>query len=195
MQQNNNFIIFGSPAIEQPEIDEVVDSLKSGWLGTSPKVHRFEEMFKKYKGSKFAMALNSCTAALHFSLLAIGIKPGDEVIMPTMTFCSTASVVIHVGAKPVFTDRKKDTMNINPEDIKRKITPRTKAIVPVHLAGRACKMDANTEIAKKHHLKIIEDCAHAIETEYHDRKAGTFGKLGCFSFYYPMPLNILPDKI
>lgn len=178
-----SFLVFGSPLIEQPEIDEVVNSLKSGWLGTGPKVHKFEEMFTKYKGVKYAMALNSCTAALHLSLLAIGIKPGDEVIVPTMTFCSTANVVIHVGAKPVFADCKKDTMNIDPEDIERKITSKTKAIIPVHMAGRPCDMDAIIKIAKKHHLKIIEDCAHAIETEYHSKKAGTFGELGCFSFY------------
>lgn len=178
-----DFLVFGSPIIEQPEIEEVVASMKSGWLGTGPKVHKFEEMYKEYKGSKYAMALNSCTAALHLSLLAIGIKPGDEVIVPTMTFTSTANVVIHTGGIPIFADCKKDTMNIDPEDIKRKITPRTKAIIPVHFAGRACEMDAIMEIAECYNLKVIEDCAHAIETEYHGKKAGTFGDLGCFSFY------------
>ena len=178
-----DFLVFGSPLIEQPEIEEVVASMKSGWLGTGPKVHQFEEMFKEYKGSKHAMAVNSCTAALHLSLLAIGIKPRDEVIVPTMTFTSTASVVIHAGGIPVFADCKKDTMNIDPEDIERKITPKTKAIIPVHFAGRACEMDAIMEIAERHNLRVIEDCAHAIETEYHGKKAGTFGDLGCFSFY------------
>ncbi|MGB7533067.1 MAG: DegT/DnrJ/EryC1/StrS family aminotransferase [Halobacteriota archaeon] len=176
-------LVFGSPMIEQPEIDEVVASLRSGWLGTGPKTHKFEEMFKEYKGTKYAMALNSCTAALHLSMLAIGIKPGDEVIVPTLTFASTASVVIHAGGTPVFADCEKDTMNIDPADIERKITPRTKAIVPVHFAGRACNMDAIMDIAKRHNLKVVEDCAHAIETEYHGKKAGTFGDLGCFSFY------------
>jgi len=178
-----DFLVFGSPLIEQPEIEEVVASMKSGWLGTGPKVHKFEEMFTEYKGSKYAMAVNSCTAALHLSLLAIGIKPGDEVIVPTMTFTSTSSVVIHAGGIPVFADCKKDTMNIDPEDIERKITPKTKAIIPVHFAGRACEMDAIMEIAERHNLRVIEDCAHAIETEYHGKKAGTFGDLGCFSFY------------
>lgn len=178
-----DFLTFGSPLIEQPEIDEVVASLKSGWLGTGPKAHTFEEMFKEYKGSKFAMALNSCTAALHLSMLAIGIKPGDEVIVPTMTFASTASVVIHCGGTPVFADCKKDTMNIDPEDLERKITPKTKAIIPVHFAGRACEMDKIMDVAKRNKLKVVEDCAHAIETEYHGKKAGTFGDLGCFSFY------------
>jgi dTDP-4-amino-4,6-dideoxygalactose transaminase len=169
--------------IEQPEIDEVVASLKSGWLGTGPKTHKFEEMFKEYKGSKYAMALNSCTAALHLSMLAIDIKPGDEVIVPAMTFASTASVVIHAGGTPVFADCEKDTMNIDPGDIERKISPKTKAIIPVHFAGRACNMDAIMDIANRHDLKVVEDCAHAIETEYQGKKAGTFGDLGCFSFY------------
>jgi dTDP-4-amino-4,6-dideoxygalactose transaminase len=177
------FLIFGSPLIEDEEIEEVIKSLKSGWLGTGPKVHKFEEMFKEYKGSKFAMALNSCTAALHLSMLAIGIKPNDEVIVPTMTFAATANAVIHAGGKPVFADCEKDTMNIDPLDIERKITSKTKAIVPVHFAGRACNMDAIMDIAERHNLKVVEDCAHAIETEYHGKKAGTIGDIGCFSFY------------
>jgi len=183
MPMRDNFLIFGNPLIEEPEIKEVVASLRSGWLGTGPKVHKFEEMFKEYKGSRFAMALNSCTAALHLSMLAIGIKPGDEVIVPTMTFASTANAVIHSGGRPVFVDCEKDTMNIDPEDVERKITSRTKAIVPVHFAGRASNIDAIMDTAKKYNLKVIEDCAHAIETEYHGKKAGTFGELGCFSFY------------
>lgn len=178
-----DFLVLGSPLIEQAEIDEVVSSLKSGWLGTGPKVHRFEEMFKEYKGTKYAMALNSCTAALHLSMLAMGIKPDDEVIVPAMTFAATANAVIHAGGKPVFADCKRDTMNIDPDDIKRKITTKTMAIIPIHFAGRPCEMDAIMDIAGQYDLKVIEDCAHAIETEYHGEKAGTFGDLGCFSFY------------
>lgn len=178
-----NFLIFGSPLIEKPEIDEVVSSLKSGWLGTGPKVQKFEEMFARYKGTKFALALNSCTAALHLSLISIGIKPGDEVIVPTMTFAATANTVIHTGGIPVFADCEKETMNIDPADIEKKITSKTKAIIPVHFAGRPCNMEAIMKIARKYHLKVIEDCAHAIETEYHGKKTGTFGDLGCFSFY------------
>ena len=178
-----DFLIFGSPMIEDPEIEEVVSSLKSGWIGTGPKVHKFEEMFKEYKGSKYSIALNSCTASLHLSLLAIGIKPGDEVILPTMTFAATANAVIHAGGKPVFADCKKDSMNIDPKDIEKKITKKTKAIVPVHFAGRICDMDAIMDMAKCYNLKVIEDCAHAIESEYKGKKAGTFGDLGCFSFY------------
>ncbi|MFA6097235.1 MAG: DegT/DnrJ/EryC1/StrS family aminotransferase [Candidatus Paceibacterota bacterium] len=178
-----NFLVFGNPIIEEGEISEVVDSLRAGWPGTGPKVKKFEDMFKDYKGRKFALALNSCTASLHLSLLAIGIRSGDEVIVPAMTFTATASTVIHAGGKPVFADCEKDTMNIDPLDIEKKITARTKAIVPVHFAGRACNMDAIMDIAQRHGLKVIEDCAHAIETEYKGRKAGTFGDLGCFSFY------------
>lgn len=177
------FLIFGSPLIEQPEIDEVVASMKSGWIGTGPKVHKFEEMFKEYKSSKFAIALNSCTAALHLSMFAIGIKPGDEVIVPTMTFAATANSVIHAGGTPVFVDCERNTMNIDPVDIERKITSRTRAIIPVHFAGRPCNMDAIMRIAKKNNLKVIEDCAHAIESKYHGKETGTFGDLGCFSFY------------
>lgn len=177
------FIVFGSPMIEQPEIEEVVASLKSGWLGTGPKVHKFENMFKEYKKAKYAVALNSCTAALHLSLVAIGLKSGDEVILSTMTFAATANAVIHAGGIPVFVDCEVGTMNIDPEDIKRKITGHTRAILPVHFAGRACNMDAIMDIARRHNLKVVEDCAHAIETEYHGKKAGTIGDLGCFSFY------------
>ena len=178
-----NFLVFGSPMIEEQEINEVVDTIKSGWLGTGPKTHKFEEMFKEYKGVKYAMALNSCTAALHLSMLVVGIKQGDEVIVPTMTFASTASVVIHAGGIPVFADCERDTMNIDPVDIERKITHKTKAIIPVHFAGRACNMDAIMDIANNHNLKVVEDCAHACETKYHGEKAGTFGDVGCFSFY------------
>lgn len=182
-QSTDNYIIFGSPRIEKPEIQEVVDSLRSGWIGTGPKVHKFEEMFREYKGSKHAMALNSCTAGLHLSLLALELEPGSEVIVPAMTFAATANAVIHAGCMPVFADSKKDTMNIDPEDIERKITSKTRAIIPVHFAGRPCEMDKIMSIAKKNTLKVIEDCAHAIETEYQGKKAGTFGELGCFSFY------------
>ncbi|MBI3378776.1 MAG: DegT/DnrJ/EryC1/StrS family aminotransferase [Nitrospirae bacterium] len=177
------FLVFGSPMIEQPEIDEVVASLKSGWIGTGPKVHKFEGMFKEYKGRRFAIALNSCTSALHLSMLVIGIKPGDEVIVPAMTFAATANAVIHTGGIPIFADCEKDTMNIDPEDIERKITSKTKAIIPVHFAGRAGNMDAIMNIAKRHNMRVIEDCAHAIESEYKGKTTGTFGELGCFSFY------------
>ena len=179
------FLVFGQPPIEQPEIDEVTDSLRQGWLGTGPKVARFESDFAAYKGVQQSQvaAVNSCTAALHVSMIAAGIKPGDEVITTALTFCATVNAIIHSGATPVLADVDPRTMNIDPLDIEKKITPRTRAILPVHFAGRPCDMDAIMAIAGKHRLKIIEDCAHAIETEYHGRKSGTMGDFGCFSFY------------
>jgi len=178
-----NFLIFGSPAIEEPEIKEVEKTLRSGWLGTGPKVSKFEEIFKAYTGAKYAMALNSCTAGLHLSLVVSGIGPGDEVITTPLTFCATANTIIYSGAKPVFVDVEKDTMNIDPALIKKAITSRTKAIMPVHLAGRPCNMDAIMDIAKKKDLIVIEDAAHAIESIYKGRKIGNIGDLTCFSFY------------
>src|SRR3989338_8374067 len=178
-----DFLAFGSPLIEQPEIDEVVDSLKSGWLGTGPKVKKFEEMFSDYKSIKHSVAVNSCTAALHLAMRVIGVKPGDDVIVPTMTFAATANAAIHAGGTPVFADCEKGTMNLDPVDLEKKSTKKTKAVIPVHFAGRPCNMDAIMAIAKKHNLKVIEDCAHAIESEYHGEKTGTFGDVGCFSFY------------
>ncbi len=183
VRSKDNFLVFGAPAIEDDEIQEVVASMKSGWLGTGPKVARFEADFAKYKGAKNSAAVNSCTAALHLSLLASGLKPGDEVITTPMTFCATVNAIIHAGATPVLADVDPATMNIDHNEVEKKITSKTRAILPVHFAGRSCNMDALCDIAKKHNLKIIEDCAHAIETEYKGRKAGTFGNFGCFSFY------------
>lgn len=177
------FLVFGRPRIEQSEIDEVVSSLKSGWLGTGPKVARFEEDFRRYKGAPHAVAVNSCTAALHLSMLAADLKPRDEVITTAMTFCATVNAIIHAGLRPVLVDIDPVTMNIDPEQIKTKITNKTRVILLVHFTGRPCNMDAILDIANEHNLKVIEDCAHAIETEYKGRKAGTFGDFGCFSFY------------
>ncbi|NOQ86318.1 MAG: aminotransferase class I/II-fold pyridoxal phosphate-dependent enzyme [Deltaproteobacteria bacterium] len=178
-----DFLIFGSPNIEQEEIDEVVDSLKSGWISTGPKVAKFEALFKDYIGSKHALALNSCTAGLHLSMIVAGLKPGDEVITTPMTFGATGNSIIHSGAKPVFVDISLPTLNIDPCKIEEKITPKTKAILPVHFAGRPCNMKTIKEVAQKHHLAIIEDAAHAIEATYHGQKIGTIGDLTVFSFY------------
>ncbi len=177
------FLVFGSPLIEEEEIKEVVHSLRTAWLGTGPKVERFEEMFREYKGVKYAMALYSCTACLHLSMRVLGIEKGDEVIVPTLTFAATANAVVNAGGKPVFVDVERDTMNISPEEIRKHITPKTKAIIPVHFAGRPCNMDEIMEIAREYNLYVVEDCAHAIEGEYHGKKTGTFGDIGCFSFY------------
>ena len=179
----NHFITFGAPAIERDEIDEVVECLESGWIGTGPRVARFEEEFATYKGVRHTAAVSSCTAAMHLSVLAAGVGPGDEVITSALTFCATVNAIIHAGATPVLADVDFRTMNIDPADVERRITPRTKAILPVHFAGRPCAMDQLLAIASSNGLRIIEDCAHAIETEYHGRKAGTLGDFGCFSFY------------
>lgn len=183
VRPKERFLVFGAPPIEEAEIEEVVASLRSGWLGTGPKVAQFEADFARYRNAPHAVAVNSCTAALHLSLLASGLKPGDEVITTPLTFCATANAIIHAGATPVLADVDPRTMNIDPREVEKKLSPRTRAILPVHFAGRPCDMDALLAIAQRHDLKVIEDCAHAIETEYHGRAAGTFGDYGCFSFY------------
>jgi len=178
-----DYLIFGSPLIEEAEINEVVASLRAGWLGTGPKVQEFESDFKAYKQSPFAVAVNSCTTAMHLSLIAAGIGTGDEVITSAMTFCATVNAIIHTGAKPVLVDCDISNQCIIPQSIREKINSRTKAIVPVHFAGNACDMSAIMDIAEEYQLKIIEDCAHAIETTYQGKHVGTFGDYGCFSFY------------
>ncbi|WP_207260820.1 DegT/DnrJ/EryC1/StrS family aminotransferase [Desulfovibrio sp. Huiquan2017] len=183
VRSKDNFLVFGAPLIGQEEIDEVVDSMKSGWLGTGPKVARFEREFSAYVGAAHAAACNSCTAALHLSLVALGLEPGDEVITTPLTFCASVNAIIHAGGTPVLADVDPVTQNIDPDRIREKITPRTKALLPVHFAGRSCDMDPIMAIANEHNLKVVEDCAHAIETTYKGRHAGTFGDFGCFSFY------------
>ncbi|SFM94094.1 DegT/DnrJ/EryC1/StrS family aminotransferase [Thermodesulforhabdus norvegica] len=183
VRRKENFLVFGAPCLGEEEISEVVDSMKKRWIGTGPKVGMFEEEFRLLKGRKHAIAVNSCTAALHLAILALGIRPGDEVITTPMTFCATVNAIIHAGGVPVLADCKKDTMNIDPEEIEKKISARTKALLIVHFAGRPCEMDAIMELAHSYDLHVIEDCAHAIETEYHGRQAGCFGTIGCFSFY------------
>jgi dTDP-4-amino-4,6-dideoxygalactose transaminase len=182
-RKREKYLIFGSPLIEEPEIQEVVDTLRSGWLGTGPKVARFEDICKEYTGAKYVMALNSCTAGLHLSMIVTEIKSGDEVITTPLTFCSTANAIIHTGATPVFVDVEKETMNIDPEKIEEAITPRTRAIIPVHFGGRPCNMDAIMDIARQRDLIVIEDAAHCIEGWYKGKKIGNIGDMTCFSFY------------
>lgn len=181
----NEFLVFGAPALEQPEFDEVAASLRAAWLGTGPKVARFEANFARYKGvaEQRVSAVNSCTAALHLSMITAGLQAGDEVIAPALTFCATVNAVIHAGATPVLADVDPVTMNLDPVDVAARITPRTRAILPVHFAGRPCAMDELLALARRHDLLVIEDCAHAIETEYRGQKSGTLGDFGCFSFY------------
>jgi dTDP-4-amino-4,6-dideoxygalactose transaminase len=177
------FLVFGKPCIEEPEIDEVVHTLRSGWLGTGPKVHEFERRFARYTTAQHAIALNSCTAGLHLALTVLGIGPGDEVITAPMTFAATANVILHCGATPVFADVGQHKLTIDPAAVEQAITPRTKALLPVHFGGRACDLDALRSLADRHGLYIIEDAAHAIETLYRGRKVGAIGDITCFSFY------------
>jgi dTDP-4-amino-4,6-dideoxygalactose transaminase len=179
------FLVFGAPQIEEAEIEEIVACLRSGWLGTGPRVAQFERDFAAFRGVSPAQvaAVNSCTAALHVSMLAADLEPGSEVITTPLTFCATINAILHAGMVPVLADVDPSTQNIDPAAIEAAITPRTRAIVPVHFAGRPCAMDEIMAIAGKHDLKVIEDCAHAVEAEFHGRPLGTFGDFGCFSFY------------
>jgi dTDP-4-amino-4,6-dideoxygalactose transaminase len=179
------FLVFGAPLIEEEDIDEVVACLRSGWIGTGPRVAQFEADFAAYKGTtaSHAAAVNSCTAALHVSMVAAGLDAGAEVITTPLTFCATVNAIVHAGLTPVLADIDPVSHCIDPAAIEAAITPRTQAILPVHFAGRSCDMDEIMRIADKHGLAVIEDCAHAIETTWKGRPAGTFGDFGCFSFY------------
>ena len=176
-------LVFGAPITGEAEIASVVECLRSRWIGLGPRVEQFEGAFARYKGAPYAAAVSSGTAAIHLALIALGIGPGDEVIAPAMTFCSTIHSILHTGATPVLVDCDRSTFNIDPEPIERQVTPRTKAILAVHMCGRCCEMDAILEIARRHGLRVIEDCAHAIESTDDGRAAGLMGDVGCFSFY------------
>lgn len=180
---SDSYIVFGGPKYSREEILDVCDSMEKGWIGTGPKVKKFEKDFASYIGVEDCVAVNSCTAGLHLSLLEAGIKIGDEVITTAMTFCSTVNTIIHVGATPVLADINQFTWNITKESIENKITSRTKAIVVVHFAGRACEIVEIRKLADQHELVLIEDCAHAIETKIEGRHVGTFGDFAAFSFY------------
>ncbi len=184
-----NFLVFGAPQITEDDIAEVEIVLRSRWLGTGPKVAEFQTRFAAYKGVAQAAAMNSCTAALHLSLLALDLRAGDEVMTTALTFCATANAIIHAGGTPVLVDVDPQTMNIDMASAEAKLTSRTRAIVPVHFAGRPCNMDMLMAFADRHDLRVVEDCAHAIETEFRGKKAGTFGDFGCFSFYVTKNLS------
>jgi dTDP-4-amino-4,6-dideoxygalactose transaminase len=179
----STFLPFSTPTIEEAEINEVVDSLKSGWITTGPKVKRFEEAFRAYVGAPFAIPLSSATAGLHLTLLALGIKEGDEIITTPMTFASTVSMIILCGGTPVLADIEAGTLNIDVAKVRGKITGRTRAIIPVHFAGQACDMDPLFELAKEFGLTIIEDAAHAAGTEYKGRRIGSLESISIFSFH------------
>ncbi len=179
----NKFLSFSPPAIGDEEIEEVIDTLRSSWITTGPKTRRFEESFKEYLGSPAALALSSCTAGLHLALAVLGIGAGDEVITTTMTFASSVNVIEHVGARPVLVDVEPDTLNLDPDLVEEKITPRTRAILPVHYAGHPAEMDRLNEIARAARLEIVEDAAHALAAGYKGRAIGSGGNPVAFSFY------------
>lgn len=183
MSVRQEFLPYNIPLIEEDDIAGVVDSLRSGWIAKGPKTMEFEKRFAEYVGAKYAVAVNSCTAALHLALVAAGIGEGDEVLTTPMTFASSANVVIHTGARPVLVDIDPVTMNIDPKKIREKISPRTKAIIPVHIAGHPCEMDEIMAIAREHNLFVLEDAAHAIYTQYKGKMIGSIGNATAFSFY------------
>ncbi|MGH7874348.1 MAG: DegT/DnrJ/EryC1/StrS family aminotransferase [Candidatus Binatia bacterium] len=180
---SSEFIPFHKPAIAEDEIQSVVETLRSGWLTTGHKVKQFEEDFARYVGARHAVAVNSGTAALHLGLDAVGLKEGDEVIVPTMTFAATAEVVLYFKAKPVLVDCQRDTLNIDPTRIEAAITRRTKAIIPVHMGGQPCDMSSIMNIAQRHGLRVVEDAAHALPAGDGGQRIGTIGDITCFSFY------------
>jgi perosamine synthetase len=177
------FIPFHLPDIGEEEIQSVVETLRSGWLTTGIKTKQFEKEFAAWIGAPHAVAVNSCTAALHLALEAVGVTAGDEVIVPTMTFAATAEVVHYCRALPVLVDCKSDTFNIDVEAIEQAISPKTKAIIPVHFAGQPCEMDRILEMAQSRNIKVIEDAAHALPAKYRGKMVGTLGDITCFSFY------------
>ena len=176
-------IPFSKPNINLNVLKNIEKVIKSGWLIEGRNVEEFEHRFAKYCNVKYAVATSSGTAALFLALKSVGIKPGYEVIVPSLTFIASSNSIIHVGAKPIFADIDKDTFNIDPKSIEEKITKKTKAILPVHLYGQSCDMDEIKEIAKKHNLKVIEDSAQSIGSEYKNKKTGSLGDIACFSFH------------
>lgn len=174
---------FFVPLITQIDKDAVLEVLSSRWLTGGPKARKFESIFADYVGSKHAVSVNSCTAALHLSSLAIGLGPGDEVLVPVLTFAATANAVLYCGAKPVFTDIDEKTFNISPDDLSQKVTSRTKAVIVMHYGGQPCDMKDIMQIVQDNKLNLIEDCAHALGATFRGKQVGTFGVSGCFSFY------------
>jgi len=179
----NAFLPFSRPTIGQAEIDEVVDSLRSGWLTTGPKVARFEEEFSQWSGGQEAIAVNSATAGLHVALVTLDLRPGDEVITSPITWPSTVNNIEICGARPIFADVDRETLEIDPADVERHLSPKTKVIIPVHLAGAPCDLDPLKEICRIKNLNLIEDAAHAVGTRYKGQLIGSDSELAVFSFH------------
>ena len=182
-------IPYGRQIIDDDDIQAVVDVLKSDYLTTGPKIAEFEQSVSDYVGAKYAVAVSNGTAALHAACFAAGIGEGDEVITTPITFAASANCVLYCGGKPVFADIDPQTYNIDAEDIKRKITARTKAVIPVHLAGQPCDMDAIHKIAEEYHLMVIEDGAHALGSVYKGKKIGALSDMTTFSFHPVKPIT------
>ena len=183
MNKRDEFLPYCRPYFDDEELNRVADVLKSGWWTKGSVTREFEKVFAEYVGAKYAVAVNSCTAAMHIALVAKGIGEGDEVISTPMTFCSTINTIVHTGAKPVLVDIDSKTGLIDVDKIEAAITEKTKAIVPVHYAGQSCDMDKINSIAEKYGLFVLEDCAHALSTEYKGRKIGSMGNACAYSFY------------
>ena len=177
------FLPFHQPLIDADDERAVIETLRSGWITTGPKTKAFEAALAEYVGASHCVAVNSCTAALHLALLAIGVGPGDEVITSPITFASTANVIVHCGATPVFADVEPDTFNIDVARLEAAITPKTKAIIPVDFAGQPADLEPIMALARLHKLVVIEDAAHAIGAEYRGKRIGGIADMTCFSFY------------
>lgn len=183
------YIPYGRQSLDEEDIQAVVDVLKSDYLTTGPRVSEFERRVAEYVGAKYAVAVSNGTAALHVACLAAGIREGEEVITSPITFAASSNCVLYCGGKPVFADIDRDTYNISPTELERKITERTRAIIPVHYTGQPCQMDEIHEIARRHHLLVIEDAAHALGAEYKGRKIGSLSDMTCFSFHPVKPIT------
>jgi dTDP-4-amino-4,6-dideoxygalactose transaminase len=185
MDFNNEteFLPFSRPSISRAAMDEVVSCLESGWITTGPRVKKFEAALADYLGAPHVLAVSSATAGLHMMMLALDLKPGDEVITTPLTFAATLNVIVIAGGKPVLVDTAPDSLNIDAQKIARAITPRTRAIMPVHFAGAPVDLDPIYALAQKHNLRVIEDAAHAIGTEYKGKRIGSFGDVQIFSFH------------
>ena len=179
----DSFFPFAKPCLDEATIQEVVDSLRSGWITTGPKVQRFEQLLKDYFNAPHALAVSSATAGLHIALLALDLKPGDEVITSSLTFVATLNTIVLAGAKPVLVDINPDTLNLDIDQVAKAITKKTKVLMPVHFAGLPVDLDPLYALAKQHHLRVVEDCAHSIGAEYKGKRLGSFGDIQVFSFH------------